>query len=131
MLAVTLDAQRLDTCLTFRTFFPTGLRTFVTTYMDVFRREEFHDFSKYIFDELQHVIITCTKYIVRYTPLSPYFVRATGTTEFRISVQSSLHVSRKVDFRDDSNVLVSCISDDFLDLFLSIETFVRNTIVLA
>ena len=35
MILIRFQAQRFDTCLTFRTFLPSYLRTFVTTYMDI------------------------------------------------------------------------------------------------
>ena len=131
VLLVALDTQSLNTSLTLRAIMPTNLWTFVTTYVDVFRWEEFNDFTQYIFNEFQSCIVTGTKHFFRHTPLTPYFVRTTSTTEFRISIQSTHHMTWHINFRNDNNVLVSSIRNDFLNFFLSIETTIRLTIVFA
>ena len=129
MLIIRFQAQRLDTCLTFRTFFPTYFRTFVTTYMNIFWREDFNQFSIYVFEEFQYLIVSGTKHIFRYSPLSPYFVRATGTSQFGISGKGSLHVSRKIDFGNNCDITFGSISYYFFRLLLGIEATVRFAVV--
>ena len=131
MLLVRFQAQGLDACLTLRTGFPLHLRTLVTPYVDVFRRENLDDFGQYVLDELDGLVVSGTQYVVRNAPLGPYLIRTAGTTQFRISGQCSLHVSRQVDFRNDGNVAVCRILYDFLGLFLGIETTVRLAVVFA
>ena len=131
MFGIRLQSQCLDAGLTFRTFFPLGLRTFVTAHMDIFRREDIHDLSQYILHKLNGLIISGTENIVRNTPLTPYFIRTSGTSQFRISSQGSLHVTGQVDFRNNGNVTFCCISNDFPGIFLSIEAAVRLSVVFA
>ena len=129
MLLIAFYTQCLDTCLTFRTSLPTHFRTFVTTYMNIFRWENLNDFTQHIVNKLQCLIISGTQYIIRYTPYFPYFIRTACTSQFRISSQSSLHVSRHIDFGNNRNVPVGSISYDFFCFFLSIETTIRLTVI--
>ena len=128
---IRFQAQRLGTCLALRTLFPSYFRTFVTTHMDIFRREDFNQFSIYILEEFQYLIISGTKHVFRYSPLSPYFVRTTGTTQLRISGKGSLHMSRKVYFRNNGYVTFCSIFYNFFCLFLRIESTVRFTVILT
>ena len=131
VLAVALDAQRLDTCLTLRTSLPLHLRTFVATHMDVFRREDVDDFRQHILDEPDGLVVTRTKHVVGNTPHAPHFIRTARTSQFRISRQRRLHVTRKVDFRNDRDIAFRRVSHDFPGLFLRIETAVRLAVILA
>ena len=77
------------------------------------------------------MVVSGAKHIFGYTPLSPYFVRATGTTQFRVSGKGSLHVSRKVDFGNNGDVAFGCIIYNFFGLFLGVESTVRFAVVFA
>ena len=57
------DTQLLNFSLTFGTLLPTAFRTFVTADMNIFGREDIHNFIQYIFGELKCLVITCTEYI--------------------------------------------------------------------
>ena len=129
MILIRFQAQRFDTCLTFRTFLPSYLRTFVTTYMDILWREDFNQFAIYIFQEFQNLIVAGTKYIIGYSPLSPNFIRSTGTTQFRISGKGSQHVSRKVNLRNNSDITFCGIIYNFLSLFLCIESTIGCIVI--
>ena len=129
MFSVTLDSQGLDTSLALRTFRPFSVRTFVTSDMDIFRREDIHYFRQDIINKSQHTVVSGTKHLIRYSPYFPNLIRSTCTSQMRISGQCSLHMSRKVDFRNNSDITICSIRYDFSGFFLSIETTVRFSVI--
>ena len=129
MFSVTLDSQGLDTSLALRTFRPFSLRTFVTSDMDIFRREDIHYFRQDIINKSQYTVVSGTKHLIRYSPYFPNLIRSTCTSQMRISGQCSLHMSRKVDFRNNSDITICSIRYDFSGFFLSIETTVRFSVI--
>ena len=131
MLSITLDSQSFDTSLTLRTFRPFTLRTFITTNMNIFRWEDIHNFCQYIIDKGQYAVVTCTQYLIGYSPYLPNFIRTTGTSQMGISSQCSLHMSRKVNFRNNSDITIGSISYDFFCFFLSVETTIRFPIIFS
>ena len=48
---VVLQAEFIGLCLAYGAVFPSDLRTFVASDMDVFGREKVHDFKEYIVEE--------------------------------------------------------------------------------
>ena len=102
-------------------------RTFVSTYMDIFWREDVDDFRQHILNDLT----VNFRHIVRCRKTPPYAIlplRTACTSQFRISRKRRLHVSRKVDFRNNSDITFCSISTIF-GLFLVIETTVRLAVV--
>ena len=124
----TFQFQFLDFCLTFRTSFPFVFRTFVATYVYVGRREYIHDFIDDIFCELQGLFVTATQYFTEDTEFGCGFIRTACTAQFRIRSQCCQHVSRHIDFRNNSNETFGCIGYNFFGLFLGIETTDRCTV---
>ena len=77
-------SELLHPCLTQRTFSPSCLRTFVSTDVDIFRREEFHDLHKDVFKEFERLLLSGTKDLRRHSPSSPYIVLLTCAAQLRI-----------------------------------------------
>ena len=118
MFFISCYAKFLDLVLTVRTFSPFHLRTFISSYMDIFRREHIADFCEHILYELHCGLLAYAKYILGYAPLCPYFIRTAGTSEIRIRRKSSLHVTGKVNFRNYIDTSCSGIVNNFTDLIL-------------
>ena len=127
---VVFQSQFIGLGLAFRTILPSDFRTFVASDMYVRRREEFHDFGEHPVEEFENGVIAGTQYVIGNSPFRPYLVRSAGTSQFRISRKGSLHVTRKVDLRNDGDVSVRRIFYDFPDLLLSIIAAVRLAVIL-
>ena len=85
MFFISFQPFRFDTCLAFRTFFPTGTWSFIATDMYIFWWEYFDDFTHYVFQELHGFIITDAEYVFKYAPTRTYFIWTACTSHFRIS----------------------------------------------
>ena len=124
-----LEAEFLYLCLTDRTFLPAYFRTFVSANMNVFRREQFGDFGQHILKEYHCLLLACAEHIVRHSPSSPDFVRASGAAELRICSEGGKHVARKVDFRDDGYAFLCGIFYHGLYLVLGVVSAVRDIVI--
>ena len=131
VLLVALDAKSLGTRLTLLALLPAGLRTLVTSDVDVFRREELDYFGKNIVDKGKHIVIACTKHIVGNSPYCPDLIRTACAAKMRIGSQCSLHVARKVNLWDDGDVALSSVVDDVANFVLGIESAIRDAVILA
>ena len=112
------QSELLDLCLTVRTVLPIYLRTFVTADMEILRREEISHLSENILEEHHGLFLSGAEHLVSDAPAAPDFVRASGTSQFRIGGQGCKHMTRKVDFRNDSDTPGCGIIDDLADLLL-------------
>ena len=121
MLAVSLDAFRLDAGLALRTSLPTHFRAFVTAHVDIFGREEVDHLAEHVFEEGHGLFITGTDHVVGNAPLCPYFIRPARATQFRVGRDGCQLVSRKVYFGDDRDETFFGISDHVADFILCIE----------
>ena len=77
-------AELLHSCLTERTFRPSCLRTLVSSDVDIFRREEFHDLQKDVFKEFERLLLSGAEDLRRHSPSSPYIVLFACTAQLRI-----------------------------------------------
>ena len=109
-----------DLGLTVTAALPTYLRTLVTSDVDILIWEEVGYFSEYIFKEYHCLLFSYTKNILRNAPLLPYFIWSSCTSQLRVCCKSCLHMTRKVDFRDDLDALCSSIGNNLSDLVLSV-----------
>ena len=125
------QSKFLDLGLTLRAGLPTGLRTFVSSYMDIFIREELTYFCQDIFQESIYSLISCTEHIVGNAPARPDFIRAAGTSQLGICSQGGKHMSREVNLRNDIYTLGRSIGYNLADLILSVpESFsIWNSVV--
>ena len=132
---IVLDAQLFDTGLTARAFLPAFFGAFVAADVDVFRREEFHDFRQHTLEELECLFVACAQHIFGNAPAFPYLVRAARASEFRIRGEGRQHVSRKVYLGNHLDSAVGGIGYDFANLILreiaSIGNMVAGIPVLA
>ena len=119
MVLIILESEFGDLCLAVRTFLPAYLRAFVSTDVYIFGREKFAYFSEDILKELHGLFLSDAENVVGDTPVTPYFVGTACTSELRISCKRSKHMARKVNLRNYSNALCSCIFQDLLYLVLS------------
>ena len=129
MFSVSFQALCFDTCLALRTFGPTIAWSFVTSDVDILIREQVGYLAQYIFYKLHCFIVTNAKYIFKYSPVFFYFIRTSRTTQFRVSSQSSNHMSGQVYFRDDVDIAFLCIVYNFFNLFLCVETSIRCAVI--
>ena len=58
VVSVGLDAKSLDPCLALMTGFPTVLRTLVAAYVNIFIREDIHNLSQDILNELIGLLVS-------------------------------------------------------------------------
>ena len=128
---IILQPELGNLCLAMRACLPADFRTFVSSDVDIFRREEFADFCENILKKLHGLLPADTQHIICYAPTSPYVIWATCTSVFRICCKSSKHVAGKVNLRDYGDALCSCISDDVSDLLLCVPAAfsVRSVVV--
>ena len=70
MLSFSLQALCLNTLLTGRAVFPTGLRTLVATDMEVLTWEERNNLTKNVIQEAEHIFLARTHHDILYTPNS-------------------------------------------------------------
>ena len=124
-----LQTQFTNLCLTLGTFSPTHLRTLVSTDMNIFGRENIHDFIQNIFGKLKGLLITTTQHFIEYTKTSRYLVRSACTSQLWIRCQCGHHVTRHVNLRYDGDETLSSITHNFLGLFLCIESADRYSVV--
>ena len=83
----------LDEGLAFGARFPTGLRAFVTPYVDIFRREDFDDFIENVIDEIVGFWVSGTEHVVTHAPNAPYSIRASSATQFGVGRECTEHVA--------------------------------------
>ena len=124
-----LETEFLYLGLADRTFLPAYFRTFVSAYVNVFRREQSGDFCKHILEEYHCLLLACAEYIVRHAPSSPDFVRTSGTAELRVCSEGGKHVAGQVDFRDDGYAFFCGIFYHGLYLVLSVVSAVRDIVI--
>ncbi len=97
--------------------------------MDILGREKLHHLSEHILDECESLFFSYAKDLIRYAPFLPNLIRTAGTAEFRVSSDSSLHMSRKVNLRNDGDTLRCRIGNDLLELSLGVVSAIRDAIV--
>ena len=83
----------------------------ISSYMNVFRREDIHHFEQHIFQELK-----C--FFIPYTEIS-LFIRYMCARQFRIGRCHFFRMRRHFNFRNYRNVMLLCIGYDFSTLLLS------------
>ena len=125
-----LQSQFADLRLAFGTGFPAFFRTFVSSDVNIGRREDIHDFIEHILGELQGLFIPAAQHVGEDSELSCHFIRTSGTAQLRIRSEGSQHVSRHIYFGDDGDIAFGCISDDFLGFFLGVISADRSIVEL-
>ena len=127
MTVLSLQAFLTDKLLAIQTLLPAALRTFVTTDVEIFAREDFYHFLHYIFQEREHIAFTRTHHQVFYPPNDTWSHFFTGTRKVRISCDSCQFVTWSFEFRNYGDETFSCVSYNVLGFFLSVETAVGST----
>ena len=130
MLTVSLQAFCLNALLAGRTILPAGLRTFVTTNVEILAREKRHHFANNILQEVEHIFLARTHHDILNTPYHSRSPLLALARKIRISRDGCHHVARKVDFWNHGNVALSCISYNVLDFLLCIETAIGRAVTL-
>ena len=116
--------------LTKRTFFPVRLSRFISSDMNIAGREKCQNFVKDILQECKYAIISRTvdnlgissSQSGKYT--DKVFHNRTG--KLGISSQSRVTVCRYIYFGNDFYLSVGCISYNFPDVLLRVETAYRS-----
>ncbi|MNL10331.1 hypothetical protein D3C87_1311280 [compost metagenome] len=110
---------------------PALFRAFISPNVDVGRREQRHDFGKYIFQKFKCVFLARTVNVLKYTPALSYFKRSRmiSTSQFRIGRKRRNRMPWQFYFRNYSNLPFCSKSHNFLNLFLRIKTSVRKVVL--
>ena len=97
--------------------------TFVSSNMNEFSWENFHDFCKHIAGKLYSLRVTNIQHIGPYAALiGLYFMLAFWcATEFRVCGKCGHDVSWHIDFRNDLNMQIACVFNNFTAIFLCVE----------
>ncbi len=124
---ITYNTFIFDTLLAKRTGFPTVLRTFVATYMEIFTREEWSNFGNHILKEFEDIVFACAQHDRFNAPSNTRCNCLACARQFRISRDGSTFMTRHFDFRNDGDVTSRSVFDNILDLLLCVEATVSGT----
>ena len=97
--------------------------------MDHLGGENIHNLRQHILDELIDFRIAYTEHILIDTPIVPHLIGTACATQFRITRQSSQHVSGHIDLGDDGDMTLGSIADNLTGLSLGVETTVGDVVV--
>ncbi|MPM50107.1 hypothetical protein SDC9_96842 [bioreactor metagenome] len=115
--------------LAFGASFPARFRSFVTTNMNVLRREKIHHFKQDIFQKSKNRIISCTINIFKNAPALFHFERSACTRQLRIRSQRRHRVARHFNFGNNSNIAIGSIGHHFADLLLRVKSTVNTSVI--
>ena len=119
-LSFILQPQLLHLGLALAAFLPSGTRALITTYMNQFARKHLTHLVHHLMQEVQGLGIASTKHVRRNSPLSPYLIGTSCTTQFGINAECGHHMSGKVYLGNDGNEPFGCIAHYLLHLLLGI-----------
>ena len=127
--AVRRQAQFPDALLAAGTLLPPHLRSLVAADMDVFRREDLHQFRQHTFHETESLLLAGTEDILEHAPVALHLVGTARAAQFGIGLQRSQHVARHVNLGNHRDIAFLGIAHDFLQLLLRETAAVGRTVV--
>ena len=130
MVLVALQTFFADALLTERAVLPARLRALITTYMEIFAREEGHHLIDNIFQEVEHFLLTRTHHDVFNTPNDTRRPRLAFARQLRIGGDGSHLVSRNLQFGDNRNEVIGSILHHLFDFLLRVEALVLRAFAL-
>ena len=129
LVTIVFQAQVLDALLATRTFLPPHLRSLVAADMNVFRRENLHQFRQHTLHERERLLLAGTQDIVEDAPMALHLVRTTRASQFRISLQRAKHVARHVDLGNHRDKPLLRIAHNLLQFLLRVAAAVRRPVI--
>ena len=120
-LAVARQAETLVGGLAFGVVLPSRRGAFVAADVEVFAREELHQFFENVLRKLYRVGVGHVHHVVVYAAVALDYVRAVGrAAKFGVGCEGGAEVAGHIDFWDDGDVTLSGVGHHVLNLVLRI-----------
>ena len=107
------------------------IEAFVTAYVNVFGREDFHHFREHALKEFKHLFVAGAEDVLCNAPLGPHFIWPAGAAKLRVCGQRRYHVAGEVDLWDYGYTAFGGVVDYFFHLFLGVEAAVSYSVAAA